>query len=353
MTDFYEKWLSDFVDAQLPNGQIPRIIPTSTWGYTLEGGPAWEGAAIILPWNVYIYTGKQSILEDFYEMMKGYLESLIGVSENYLVTIGLGDWLPPYGGPEEFECPTVITSTAYFYYLCMLFSKISNILGKKENYVYYHSYAQKIQKKFIRTFYYSAKPSQTFYAAMIDTGLVMGKQFSDTAENLLNEIKKHGGHINCGLLGTKFVYRALARCGRADVALDMLLNTEYPSYGHFIKQGYTTLGESWKFENNSLNHAVHAHISAWFFNVLAGINPVEDSPGFKKILISPFITEQLSYVKASYLSRSGLISSEIQTEKHSYTIKVSIPEGCTAKMILPDKVLPMLKPGTFELHGAF
>ena len=36
----YEKWLRDIVDAQLPDGMLPGIVPTSGWGYVWGNGPA-------------------------------------------------------------------------------------------------------------------------------------------------------------------------------------------------------------------------------------------------------------------------------------------------------------------------
>ena len=40
----YEKWLRDVMDAQLPNGNLPGIVPTSGWGYHWGNGAGWDSA---------------------------------------------------------------------------------------------------------------------------------------------------------------------------------------------------------------------------------------------------------------------------------------------------------------------
>ena len=53
-------------------------------------------------------------------------------------------------------------------------------------------------------------------------------------------------HINTGIIGTTFMLDTLTQFGRADVGIATLLNDSYPSFGHMISQGATTLWEACK-----------------------------------------------------------------------------------------------------------
>ena len=49
---------------------------------------------------------------------------------------------------------------------------------------------------------------------------------------LLNDIMvKHRNHTTSGIVGVRAMLEALPKLGRADVALSILLRTDYPSFG--------------------------------------------------------------------------------------------------------------------------
>ena len=47
----------------------------------------------------------------------------------------------------------------------------------------------------------------------------------------------------------------------------------------------------------------------WFYNGIAGIKPLE--PGFKKILIEPFLPKSMNHMVCTYNSVSGMIKVEL------------------------------------------
>ena len=73
----YKKWVEDIIDSQLPSGMVSAIVPTGGWGYYWGNGPAWDYALIILPWNMYKYSGDKQSLEKYYPAMKKYMDSPI------------------------------------------------------------------------------------------------------------------------------------------------------------------------------------------------------------------------------------------------------------------------------------
>jgi hypothetical protein len=54
------------------------------------------------------------------------------------------------------------------------------------------------------------------------------------------------------------------RYGRADVAIDTLMNDTYPSFGYMLSQGATTLWEAWEGTHTD-QHSSWNHIMVRFF----------------------------------------------------------------------------------------
>jgi len=71
--------------------------------------------------------------------------------------------------------------------------------------------------------------------------------------------------------------------------------------------------------------------------VLAGINPAPDAVGFDKIIIRPQPVGDLNWVKDSYDSVHGKVVSEWSRAAGKFKLRVRVPVGATATVILPAK----------------
>ena len=71
----------------------------------------------------------------------------------------------------------------------------------------------------------------------------------------------------------------------------MASQTEGPSWGWWVSQGFTTLAETWmlspEWRDASINHVFLGDVAAWYVNDLAGINFDPADPGFGHIVIAP------------------------------------------------------------------
>lgn len=338
----YTKWLKDFIDAQRPNGQLPGIIPTGGWGYNWGSGPAWDSAIILITWNVYLYYGDTSILKDMYDSMKKYVDYIAYMANDHIVEFGLGDWCPPRAeGYTHNSCPTAITDTAYYYIDTYILSKVASILNKEEDAQCYAKLAQDIRQAFRDKFVdidagEVTGNSQTALACVLYQGLVDREEASGILVTLEDEIKRYDYHLDCGILGTKYIMHALTEYERSDLAYAMANQTTYPSWGHWIAQGATTLWEDWD-GVGSRNHHMYGDISAWFYKGLAGINPDPEKPGFKHIIIKPNPVGDLKWVNAWHQSMYGKILSNWSLDNDQFNLQVSIPPNTTATVHLPTK----------------
>ena len=289
----YRKWLGDMRDAQRGTGQIPSIVPTSHhWGYAARGaGPAWDSALVLIPWQTYEYTGNTEILKENIGAIKRYMEYLGKMHDGYIIGFKLGDWCPPDGIEV---CPVRMTSTAYYYICALTTAKICDVLGLDDT--VYRELAAKIRKAFRNEFVKDdiiGNGGQTAYACAIYFGMLDEDEEYRAAQRLAEMVKEDDYHIKCGILGTKYIFKALAEHDFGDVLYKAVTNPTCPSYAHWILSGMTTLCEHWEMKS-SLNHHMFSEVDHWLYRYVAGIRL-----GGRILEIEPrFIG--LSHVKASH-----------------------------------------------------
>lgn len=297
IADDYKKWLNDMKDAQCPSGIVPSVVPTGGFGYNWGNGPAWDSALMLIPYNIYLYTGDSSAIKQMWIPMKKYMSFLNKMSDEYIVCFSLGDWLAP---EETVRCPVDIIDTAYYYRFTCIMIECSEILG--ENSDCYKRLAENIKAAFRNRFMKDGKmifDTQTAVACAIYQGLFEEDEYAAAAGHLAELVQQKDYHIDCGLLGTKYIFDALSDYGYAETAYKMVSNPTYPSYAYWKSLGLTTLPEAWDINLNrvvSLNHHMFGEIDTWLYKHIAGIKPAK--PGFAEVLVQPALLPQLGYVKA-------------------------------------------------------
>ena len=328
----YTKWMTDLKDEQRDSGELPGIVPTAGWGYAWGNGPAWDSAYVLIPWYLYQYRDDTRILAEHYDRL------------------GLGDWVP-----AKTETPAKVTSTGYYYRDALIVSKIAAMLGKTDDARHYADLAMRIRDAFNRAFF---DPKTGLYAGGTPTamscalyhGLVPPAERQRVVDKLVEMIEKNDDHLDAGILGTKYLIDALTACDRADVVYKMATKTTYPSWGHWIEQGATTLWEQWD-GGASRNHIMFGHISAWFYQALAGINLGPDTVGFKHIVIKPQLLGDVTWVRAEHESMYGTIKSAWDIKGDRFTLKVAVPTNTTATVYVPCDKEQFAKEGPSMIHS--
>ena len=128
----------------------------------------------------------------------------------------------------------------------------------------------------------------------------------------------YGCHLNTGFLSTPFLCVVLAKYGHADTAYKLLLQDTAPSWLYEVKQGATTVWETW-----------------------TGI----DTNGHPSESPNP----ALGWAKAVYDSPVGRIESGWQYAGDAVTYTITVPCNLTAEVTLPDGRKLTLQPGTHTL----
>ncbi|MCW0481842.1 alpha-L-rhamnosidase [Gaoshiqia sediminis] len=365
---FYTKWMKDFIVDQKPDGSVPWVVPNvvkdgggTGWSDGF-GSTGWSDAAVIIPWTVYQVYGDTRILEEQYESMKGWVEYMIRESgEACIFNAGFhfGDWLsfaeyysynynaPDYGYAGAHTDKELI-ATAYFYYTTGLMQKTASLLGKVEDEARYQNLLPKIKDAFNREFVTQTgrltSGTQTAYTLALCFNLLPDTLVPVVAKRLADDVN-YFGHLTTGFIGTPLICRALTDHGYADVAYKLLFNKRYPSWLYPVTQGATTIWERWDgikpdgtFQTvgmNSFNHYAYGAVGDWLYKSVAGLNPDEQSPGYKSFFIKPWLHEELDFAKASYHSIYGKIVSGWKREGEKLILEVGIPANTKARIFIP------------------
>jgi alpha-L-rhamnosidase len=309
----YKKWLRDIVDTQRPSGQICCIAPTAGWGYNWGSGPAWDSILIQLPYYIYYYTGDLSVVKEFWDNMKLYMQFMESMADNDFVCFGLGDWCPPEGAKP---CPTELTDTAYFYVNNKIMARCEELLGSDGT--YYKQRAESI-KAAVREKYIDndmfLNDNTTAIACAIYQDLYNDDEKPKAAKHLSELYEKNGFHINNGILGIKYLFTALSEYGYAETVYKLCVNPQCPSYAYWINNGMTTLCEKWDM-SDSCNHHMFSEIETWLYKHIAGIHIDE---GGKSVRIKPCLIPEIKSVRAKH----GNI--EVVIENGKITINSDVP----------------------------
>lgn len=326
IADAYKKWLTDLRDTQRPSGQLSAIAPQSGWGFNVFSGPAWDSAIFIIPWNTYLHTGRCDLICDNWEAMVKNIRYMERMSVDYIAEYGLYDWCPP---SRESYCPVGVTSTAYFYYDCVLMEKMAKLIGEDEK--PWQELGEKVRTAWRNKYIgdKSLEKYQTYFACGIYNDLFNKDEIPEAAKSLANLVINKDYHIDCGILGTKWIFSALCDNGYSDVVYKMVTNPDAPSYAHWIRRGNTTLAENW-IRGSSQNHHMFSEVDNWLYRYVAGIQVNEEG-----ITIKPCVIEGVDYVKAFYRG--------ISVERTGEKVEITVPQetrvvfGKNDKLFAPGK----------------
>jgi hypothetical protein len=342
--NLYDKIIDDIIDAQLENGLVPDIAPEYVpFEAGFRDSPEWGSAAIILPWDMYEWYGDIGAVKKAYPMMKRYLKYLGTMADDHILSHGLGDWYdlgPDFPGEAQLT-PKEVTATSIYYYDAKLLGKMAGLIGENEDASSFNSLAEEIRIAFNKKFFdpvtkiYSSG-SQTAFAMPLFFGMADDSLKPEVVRNLVKTIESNNKSLTAGDIGYRYLLRVLEEEGQSQLIYEMNSKTDVPGYGYQLSKGATALTESWaalKYVSN--NHMMLGHLMEWFYSGIGGIRQTPESNSYKHIIIDPEIVGNLTWAETSFASVHGEISTYWKTEDNKLTLKVKIPAGCKATVVIP------------------
>ena len=332
LTDFeterlFAKWLQDLRDAQLPDGQMPGIVPSSGWGYGWGNGPVSDGVLFEVPYRLYLHTGDKQPLVDTLPYFDRYMAYLVTrEDENGDVTFGLDDWAAPNGNDKV--CAAFINSVYR-----VKFARIALLaagFAGADTAPYESLLAERIaihKKKYLSPDGTSVIDKQTAAAMMIYHDIY--DELEPLAKQLARLVEEKDFHHDCGMVGLRHLYMALNKCGLQEYAYKIVTASGFPSYRNWYEDGMTTLYEMWHMRD-SHNHHMYSDFMSWMMKTVIGIRPT--APAYAEVSIEPCFFDGLSYAKGSIAlpGGRGTISVDWKKEADGVYLTVAVPFGITA-----------------------
>ena len=388
----YEKWLANLRLNQFEDGELPYICPpngpSGQMASLFRASVGWGDACVIVPWEIYRLSGDTDVLRENYEMMTKWIHFLMARAkqkrnpdpydgnplQDFIINTGMdyGEWAEPDANTmadmqRAFAVGQPEIATAYFAYSSGLVSRIAGILGLEDDRAFYSEIAAKAKDAW-RSLYVKdghIRPDrpgrQCSYVRPIAFGLLTPAEAQTAADDLAELVRAGGDRLNTGFLSTPYLCPALTAYGHADTAYHLLLGENCPGWLYEVNRGATTIWENWDGVredgslSGSLNHYSKGTIALWLLENVCGIQYDKDG---LVIAPNPDPTYTLRYARASFASPAGNICAgwTYRAEKsadasHSLAYHVEIPDGMTARVLLPGKEAITVHGGVHEFEG--
>jgi alpha-L-rhamnosidase len=383
---FSTKWLRDVAADQWADGTIANISPTpraegreSPIAF-LNGSAGWGDAAVIVPWELYRAYGDSQILDELWPTMIAWHDRAERIArtqrhpdrvarraeplphEQFLWDAGFhwGEWLVPGDdSADDLESFTRIdkgdVATAYYAYSTGLLAEIAQVLGREADAVRYAELSADIRAAW-QTEYVDAggrltPDTQANHVRALAFGLVPDALRAVVAARLVELIRKADDHLGTGFLATPYLLPVLADTGHLDVAYELLLQDTEPSWMAMVDRGATTVWERWDgvsadgVPHDSLNHYSKGAVVSFLHRYTAGIQQVDGAPAYRRFRVQPRPGGGLTAAEAAHESPYGRIESAWRLDGDALTLRVVVPAGTEAEVVLPDGRTAVAGPG--------
>jgi hypothetical protein len=358
--EWFSKIAGDIRDAQEPSGRVLTVAPSyparhfpDAFNWTVE----WGAAAVLVPWQHYVWFGDRQVLKDNYDMMRRFTDFIGKEAKDGIAPGGLGDWYdyghgqPP--GPSRFT-PTELSATATWGLCAQAVSRAAEALGRAEDARSYRELHARIAADFQRHFQdpatrklrHNGSP-QCANAMALCAGLVPRADRALLVEDIIADLEKRGWQQTPGDVGHVYFIRALAEAGRSDVLHRVYARTGLGSYGGILAKGLTSLPETWDAMmdgSQSLDHCMLGHVMEWYYGYVGGIRQETNSVGWREILIAPN-PGPLTNAETAVQTPRGRVASRWRKDDATFRLDVEIPKGVKATAILPSGARKPLRSG--------
>ena len=379
---FLRDWLRDVVLLQTEAGAIKDMAPRDSnplpeseqFAHLMPPGAAgWADAITIIPWGLFERYGRTEVLKENWDAMVAWVQFCVRRAavrhpsrtgnmqphERYIIDTGYhwGEWLEPSNSLSdaplaEGEMPHAIkmiidlgtnpdaeVATAYFARSAELLARVAAVLGKDEEAREYAQLHGQIRAAYQAEFLDGDGVPRTLTQAKLVRplafNLVPEPAGHRVADRLAELIIEGGSRLGTGFLSTGFLLPVLSAWGYDDLALDLLLQEEQPSWLGQVALGATTTLETWD-GVGSQNHYAYGAVGRYLYENLAGLRTL--TPGWQQIEIHPLLTDRFEHIAAETMTPFGPLTSAWRRTPEGWVVDVSVPAGTEARLVLDGTV---------------
>lgn len=340
---FFDKWLDDLHDAQSPEGAFPDVAPRIVM--PTDGAPGWGDAGAIVPWVLWEQYGDRRVLERAHEPLRAWVEYVRRRDEGLLWrgprNNDYGDWLAPLPPGDPGLTEKDLLAAVFAAHSARLLARTSAALGDPRADADAR-HADAVAAAF-RCAHLPSLPSwpQTACALALRFGVLLPDQVKQVEQRLVEDVSQRG-HLTTGFLGVAHLLPALTAAGRPDLAYQLLLREELPSWLYPVRQGATSVWERWDGwtesgfadpEMNSFNHYSLGSVVEWLLTAVAGLSPAV--PGWQVADVAPVLGPGLDWAAGDVPTPYGRLSCQWRREGQEVHLEVDVPPGMLARVRLP------------------
>lgn len=339
--EYLQEWLFCMRKAQRENGDLPRIVPCSEWGFTSgDSGPAWDGALVELTYQLYRKHNDKKILQENLPAIKKYLSYLnTRRNEMGLLSFGLGDREETFTGESSaHKTPNEVTDTLTAIELCSKTESMANEVDDRETACFACDFKEKLTlavKEHLTDNQQRVIPfTQTGQCMLVLAQVFKGLEQERAFQNLV-ELLKQDGVVKMGVLGYRKLFEVLAENGETELACRLLLTENYSGYYYYVKKGMTSMPESFlDYEKDSfvrkdggkmlgLNHHWYGHILASVIKYVVGLREIDGQK--KRIEIAPFFLKDIDNISIDleYMGEKIKLSWKKQGGRYALNVKTA------------------------------
>lgn len=358
---FFTKWMNDVSDAQTPEGVFPDTAPRLREDINFEGlgglcgSAGWADAGVIIPYTLWQVYGDRRILERHYDAMVRWVDWIAANNPDGLRVNALsknyGDWLciPSDTSFGTHSPMKNLLATAYWADDAAKLSRIARTLGRGADADRFQAMFEHVRDAFQRAWLREdgrlEVHTQTAYLLALAFDLLPHAVRAAAVARLVDDIRSLDWHLSTGFIGISHLNPQLTLGGRADVAYRLLLQESYPSWLYPVRHGATTIWERWNGwtredgffspHMNSFNHYSLGSVGEWLFRHVAGIELDPAEPGFRRLILRPFVCAGLTHATATYRTLHGEVRSSWRIEGNRFTWEFVVPANCSAHVWIP------------------
>lgn len=348
---FFEKYLDDIKDSQRADGSLCDVAPAYWPLYPAD--PAWGAAYSEILWSLWWHRGDVRLVRKHLPAVTQWVKFMLTSLDDDGILRKLskyGDWCPP-GSIFPKRTPIELTSTWALLHDLDQVVMLSQVIGDGATEKWAKTELERLVDSFNRSFltpeggYQVLRmsprdnlPGQTSNVLPLSLGIVPSQAFDRVVNALLDSIRTHHDrHLDTGIIGTRYLFEVLSKLGHGELALDIALSKTYPSFGHMMQQGATTLWERWEDLQgggmNSHNHIMLGSIDVWLQEWVAGLRAT--SSRWKSIELEPIPDRRIDAADLELQTCRGTVAFHWRRDKNQLSGTALVPGGSGAELLLP------------------
>lgn len=250
----------------------------------------------IVPWEVYqAYGNKELLRRQFPSMCKwvDYIGTVTTTPDLWTGCWHYADWpgLDAPSGSYKGSSREDLIASAFYAHSAALVIQAGKVLGEDV------SAYERLHSRIVAAFRKAYPEYLTQTECILAAHFQLAEDCQKATDQLAEMVKSAGVQLKTGFVGTPYILHVLSSFGHTDLAYDLLLRREYPSWLYPITKGATTIWEHWdgimqdggfwSRDMNSFNHYAYGSVADWIYSVAGGIRVCQEAPGYAKVCIAP------------------------------------------------------------------